>query len=185
MELIKQAQDDMRLGYHSGGPGVLTSAIMWGAATATVALVSVERAVWVLFIGGMLIHPLSLVICRILGSRGGHAKTNPLAQLAMGNTFWLIFSLPLAYVAYLQKPEWFFPAMMLIIGGRYLTFAPLYGMAIYWVLGFALAAAGFGFGVLASSPLISAAAGSVIELVFAVVLFVSHGRWKRGQAASG
>lgn len=84
MELIKQAQDDMRLGYHSRAPGVLTSAIIWAAATATIALVSVERAVWVLFIGDMLIHPVSLVICRMLGSRGGHARTNPLAQLAMG-----------------------------------------------------------------------------------------------------
>lgn len=72
---------------------------------------------------------------------------------------------------------------MLIIGGRYLTFAPLCGMAIYWVLGVALAAAGFGFSILASSPLISAAAGSAIELVFAVVLLVSHGRWKRQQTA--
>jgi hypothetical protein len=179
MDQIKQAQDDVRHGYHSGAPGVLASAIAWGAATATVAFDTVDRAVWVLFIGGMLIHPASILICKLLGSRGGHDKANKLAQLAMANTFWLIFCLPLAYVAYLQRAEWLFPAMLLIIGGRYLTFAPLYGMRIFWVIGFALAGAGFGAGMLALSPVMGAAAGAAIELTFAIVLFVLHKRWVR------
>ena len=178
MNDVQEAQRDMRDGYYSGGAGILASSLAWIAAAATVAVKSPEAAVWVLFAGGMLIHPASILICKMLGARGGHAKGNPLGALAIATTFWLIFSLPLVYVASLQKMAWFFPAMLLVIGGRYLTFASLYGMRIFWGLGFALAGAGFGLGYVAMPPLVSASAGAAIELVFAIVVMVLHGRWK-------
>jgi hypothetical protein len=181
--LIKDAQDDMRDGYHSGAPGVLASTLAWSAAAASVVLLSPQQAVWVLFFGGMFIFPVGVVIGKVLGARGSHTKGNPLASLAAANTVWMLLCFPLAFAAQMQKIEWFFPAVLLIIGGRYLTFAVMYGMRVYWLLGFALAAVGLAVGYLAVAPIMSAAAGAGIELMFAAVLFVLHGRWAGGRPA--
>lgn len=179
---ISEAQRDMRAGYLSGAPGVLASSIAWATATGVAFVVSPQQAVWALFIGGMLIHPAGMLIGKVLGAAGAHAKGNPLSGLAAANTFWMIACLPLAYIASMQMIEWFFPAMLLIIGGRYLTFGALYGMRFYWVLGFALLGAGLGLGVLAPPPALSAGVGAAIEFVFAIVAFVLHGRWAKQSA---
>ena len=147
---VSEAQADMRRGYCSGGAGVLASALAWSAAAGVAIFVSSQQAVWVLLIGGMLIHPAAVVICRVLGASGTHAKGNPLGSLAGASTFWLILCIPLAYLLGLNQVYWFFPAMLLIIGGRYLVFATLYGMNLYWALGFALAGAGIALGFFAA-----------------------------------
>jgi hypothetical protein len=174
---VAAAQSDMRRGYYSGAPGILASALSWSAAAATAALVSPERAIWVLLIGGALIHPVAVVICRLLGASGSHAKTNPLAPLAAASTLWLIFCLPLAYGLGLQKPAWFFASMLLVIGGRFLVFSTLYGMRLYWVLGMTLAAAGVASGWLNVPFPLVALAGAAIEMSFAAAAFVQHRKW--------
>ena len=85
-----------------------------------------------LFIGAMLIHPASVLISKIFGRPGNHSKGNTLGALAWASTLWLIFSLPLAYAVSLLRIEWFFPAMLLVIGGRFLVFGSLFGMRTYW-----------------------------------------------------
>lgn len=181
---ISEAQRDMRAGYMSGAPGVLASSLAWAAATGVAFFMSPQQAVWVLFVGGMLIHPVGLLIAKVLGAAGAHTKGNPLAELPGANTFWMIICLPLAYIASMQMIAWFFPAMLLIIGGRYLTFGLLYGMRAYWVLGFALAGAGFGLGVLAPAPVVSAGIGAAIEFVFAIAIFTLHGRFMKQDHAA-
>ena len=187
MDSLTQAQADMRSGYCSGGAGILASALAWTAAAGAAALVSPERSVWVLFVGGMLIHPVGMLICRLLGASGKHTRGNPLASLAGASTFWLIFMLPLAYGLSLHDIDWFFPAMLLVIGGRYLVFATLFGMRLYWVLGLALAAAGFALGRVGAPAVVAAAVGASIEMAFAVACLVMHRRWMRtgAHAAAG
>lgn len=174
-----EAQSDMRRGYYSGAPGILASALAWSVAAGAAALASPQRAIWALLIGGALIHPVGVVLCRLFGAAATHSKGNPLGQLAGASTFWLIFSLPLAYGLGLQNPAWFFAAMLLVIGGRYLVFATLYGMRIYWALGLALAATGCLLGWLAAPALAVVAAGAAIELAFAVVGLAQHRHWAR------
>ena len=169
----------MRAGYLSGAPGILASSLAWAAAAGTAFFISSQQAIWVLFIGGMLIHPASLLIGKMLGASVTHTRGNPLAQLVGANTIWMIVCLPLAYIASMQMIEWFFPAMLLIIGGRYLTFGTLYGMRFYWVLGVALISTGFGLGVLALAPAVSAGIGAAIEFMFAIVAFTLHSRWAK------
>jgi hypothetical protein len=176
---ISEAQVDMRQGYCSGGAGVLASALAWSVAAGVAVFGSAQDAVWVLLIGGMLIHPVAVLICKLLGANGVHTKGNPLGQLAGASTFWLIFCLPLAYALSLQEMGWFFSAMLLVIGGRYLVFATLYGMRLYWVLGLALAAAGLSLGYLAAAAHVAAVAGAALEAVFAVIFLVQHRRWSR------
>lgn len=176
---ISEAQRDLRRGYYSGAPGILASALAWSVAAGTAAMASPQRAIWVLLIGGALIHPVGVALCRLFGAAATHTKGNPLGQLAGASTFWLIFSLPLAYALGLQNPAWFFAAMLLVIGGRYLVFATLYGMRLYWALGLTLAGAGFALGSLAAPALALVASGAAIELVFAIVGIVQHRHWVR------
>lgn len=162
----------MRRAYASGGAGVLASSLAWCVAGIVAWWMSPEQAVWALFIGGMLIHPLGVLLCKLMRRSGQHAAGNPLASLAAGNTLWLIFSLPLAYVVSLHRLEWFFPAMLLIIGGRYLTFHLMFGLRLYWALGLTLAAAAYLLVSMKASPMIGAFVGSAIEMGFAIALLV-------------
>jgi hypothetical protein len=84
---VTQAQSDMRRGYYSGAAGILASALAWSAAAGSAALVSPQKAIWVLLVGGALIHPVGVLICRLLGASGRHAKGNPLGLLAGASTF--------------------------------------------------------------------------------------------------
>jgi hypothetical protein len=176
---VAEAQNDMREGYCSGGAGVLASALAWSVASVIAILSGAQSAVLALLIGGALIHPVAVILCKILGARGGHTQGNPLAQLAASSTVWLILCLPLAYALSFQHSEWFFSAMLLIIGGRYAVFATLYGMPVYWVLGLLLAATGVATGYLAVAAGAVAVAGASIEWVFAGVILRQHHRWVR------
>lgn len=53
-----------------------------------------------------------------------------MAPLALEGTIWLLLAIPVAIGAALYRVEWFFPAMLLVIAGRYLTFSTLYDMRI-------------------------------------------------------
>jgi hypothetical protein len=66
--------------------------------------------------------------------------------------------------------ELFFPAMLLIIGGRYLTFASLYGMKIYWALGATLAIAVVPLLLFKAPVAAGALAGALIEFAFALLI---------------
>jgi len=181
---IASAQADMRDGYLSGGAGILASALAWGAAAFAAFRFSSEQAVWVLFVGGIFIHPVGVIICRAMGARGNHQTGNPLGSLAIASTFWLIFSLPLAYVVALHRVEWFFPAMLLVIGGRYLVFASLFGMRHYWVLGLVQAALALLLLGVKALPVAGALAGALVELAFGLAVLAAHRTWVAGRAGA-
>ena len=168
-----EAQRDMRQGYCSGGPGILASAIAWACAAVIAASLSTRAGVWALLIGGVLIFPASVLFCKLLGARGAHSKGNPLGVLAGASTFWLIFAIVIALVLSWHRQAWFFPAMLLTIGGRYLVFATAYGMKHYWVLGLVLAVAGVVTFALSVPPGATAGVGAIIEGGFSV-LCISH-----------
>src|SRR4051794_24145551 len=95
---IQVAQEDLRLSYFGGAPGMLVSAVVWLASGLASLYSSNQRAVLILFVGGMLIHPVSTVVTRALGRSARHAAGNPLGRLAQETTAWLILCLPLAFV---------------------------------------------------------------------------------------
>ena len=136
-----------------------------------VAALSSERAaVLALLIGGAAIHPLGMTIARLLGHPGTHAPGTPLGRLATESTFWLVAGSAIAYGMHVLRIEWFFPAMLLVIGGRYLTFQTLYGLRAYWVCGALLCAAGLALALTRAPAVTGAFTGAAVELVFAAVL---------------
>ena len=173
---VADAQREMRFAYYGGAPGMLTSATVWLVAGLVCLWVSPQRAVWALFIGGMLIHPVAVLLTKGLGRPGQHAPGNPMGSLALATTFWMVLSLPLAYSASVLRIEWFFPAMLFVIGGRYLTFSTVFGARIYWACGGALVLAGFALARAQAAPEWGAFTGAALEAAFATALFVGARR---------
>lgn len=176
------AQRDMRDGYLGGAPGMFASALVWLAAGCVALYDTPNRAVLALFAGGMLIHPLGVMLARLLGRPGAHKKGNPLGGLALEGTIWMLLGLALAYGISLWRSELFFPAALFIIGGRYLSFATVYGMRIYWACGAALAAAGWLLAAKALPMPAGAFAGAAIEACFAVAIYFMQRNGRRAAA---
>lgn len=178
IDSISIAQADLREGYADGALGVLASGTVWMVAALAAFLVSSQTAIWTLFFGGMLIHPLGLLMAKLIGVKGSHSKQNPLGKLIMEGTFFMLMCIPLALLLSLQEHAWFFQGMLLVIGGRYLTFISLYGIKTYWVLGGMLGAAAFALFFFKANPAISALSGSLLELGFGIFMFLSYRKTK-------
>ena len=177
---IDDAQRDMRAAYVSGAPGMFVSALAWLTAGFVALRVSAATSVIVLFIGGMFIHPVATVLCRLLGASGKHRSSNPLGRLAIEGLAWFLLCLPIVYAVSRINVLWFFPAMLCVIGGRYFTFHTLYGLRIYWVCGAALALAAYLCAASSVPTYVGAFAGAAIEAAFALVI----GLMNREQALS-
>ncbi len=174
MNSITDAQLDMREAYYSGAPGVFSSGSAWLVAGLVSFMVNPKAGMLTLIFGGMLIFPVSIIFGKLLGVSGKHRKGNPLAPLAIEGTIWMLLSIPIAVGAAFYRIEWFFPAMLFVIGGRYLTFSTLYGMRLYWAFAAALVISGFLL-LYTNAPALSGAfTGAFIEYIFGVVLFFAH-----------
>jgi hypothetical protein len=171
---ILDAQSDMREAYYDGAPGIISSGTAWLVAALVTFFVSPRAGLLTLIFGGMFIFPASILFCKAIGCSGKHRKDNPLAPLAIAGTIWMVLSIPIAVGAALFRIEWFFPAMLLVIGSRYLTFPTLYGIRTYWVFGGTLIAAGVALGSLGASVFLGALAGALIEYAFGVAIFFAH-----------
>lgn len=169
---IQDAQADMRSAYLSGAPGVFISGLVWLVAGIVAALHSERTAVLTLLFGGAAIHPLAVGLAKLLGRTGKHCAGNALGALAAEGTFWLLAGCAIAYGMQVLRIEWFFPAMLLVIGGRYLTFQTLYGLRAYWACGALLCTAGLVLAMVRAPAINGAFTGACIEIGFAVVLFV-------------
>ena len=165
IDTVKLAQTEMRNNHMYGATGIVVSGLIWLTSSLVAFNYSSRQAVWALLIGGVLIHPISTIFNKMIGISGAHSKNNPLASLAMEGTFYMLMCIPLAYGLSLQRIEWFFPGMLMIIGGRYLTFNTIFGNRLFWVLGGVLGIAGYILFSLNTKCYISALTGGV-ELKF-------------------
>jgi hypothetical protein len=173
---IKNAQANMRHGYIGGSAGLFASAAVWLAAGVMAAVGTAKGAVITLCVGGMLIHPLAVVACKLAGRPGTHAKENPLGALALESTVILLLGVLLALALAQWRMELFFPAMLLAIGGRYLVFQTLYGRRVYWVCGGVLAALGVAAAMLKLNVTVVALAGGFTEAVFGAIVLAQQRR---------
>ncbi|MFC3193973.1 DUF7010 family protein [Marinicella sediminis] len=168
---MKDAQQDMRTAYLGGATGMLVSGLVWLTAGLVGWQLTVKASVLTLFFGGMLIHPLGVLLDKAMKRAGQHQKGNPLAPLALESTVLLFIGLFIAFVAVQSQPTWFYPIMLLTIGGRYLLFQTLYGMKAYWLIGGALLAAG-ALCLVYKTPFVTGAfVGAGIEIVGSWLIF--------------
>jgi hypothetical protein len=179
---ILDAQKDMRYGFFGGGVGMFVSGIVWLISGIVALSGETNQAIWGLLIGGALIAPISGIITKVLGRPDKGTPGNPLVTLAMEGTIWLIFCLPLTFTISQMNPLWFFPAMLFVIGGRYLTFSTIYGMRVYWVCGLLLAVASVALVKLNVPFNVQPFIGALIEIALAPFVF-TQGR-KEGKLST-
>jgi mannitol-specific phosphotransferase system IIBC component len=169
---LRDAQRDMRRAYVNGGVGIFVSGLVWVIAGAVTFYVNLLSGMATLFLGGMLIHPLSLFLARRVYHRAKGRTPNPLEMLALQSTPFLFIGLAIAYLVSATYGDWFFAIALLTVGARYLVFQTVYGMHFYLILGaglIAIAAAALWFGM---APAFVALAGGATELLCSAFILV-------------
>ncbi|SMG48266.1 DUF7010 family protein [Agreia pratensis] len=169
---ISEAQADVRRVYRAGFPGPAVSAVVWAVANAVFVWGSATAGMVVLFVGGMLIFPLTTLVLKVMGGTASLPKGHPSTSLAMQSAFTVPFGLLVALVLGAYEPALFFPASLIIVGAHYLVFVSLYGMRLFAVLAAVLIVVGtLVLFLLPSLGSISGWLGAAVFAIFAVVLF--------------
>jgi hypothetical protein len=141
MEIV-DAQREMRTRYVGGFFGQLVSGLLWLASASAAVSVSPRAGIATVVIGGFFIFPLTELLLRLSGRKILLSADNSLRLLGMQAAFVLPLSMPLLVAVVLYRLDWFYPALMILLGAHYLPFAFLYGMRMFWALGFILVGAG-------------------------------------------
>ena len=114
--------------------------MIWLASAAQGTWVSPKASILTVVIGGFFIFPLTQLMLRLSGRRASLSRENPFKNLGMQVAFVLPFSMLLFVPVGLYNLNWFFPALMVLLGAPYLPFATLYGMRMFLFLaGFLIA----------------------------------------------
>lgn len=131
---IADAQREVRTRFVGGFYGQLVSGSLWLASAALATWSSPRASILTLVVGGFFIFPLTELCIRLSGERRPLSPSNSLRELGMQVAFVLPLSMPLLLPVGLHRLNWFFPAMMLLLGAHYLPFVFLYGMRMFAVL---------------------------------------------------
>lgn len=144
---ISEAQREMRTRYVGGFYGQLVAGLLW-LVTASLAVWSGPRAaITTLVVGGFFIFPITEALLRLSGGARPLSAGNDLRQLGMQVAFVLPLSMPLLVPVGHHRLNWFFPAMMVLLGAHYVPFVFLYGMRMFAVLAALLVGGGLAIAV--------------------------------------
>jgi len=139
---IQDAQREVRSVYTGGFWGQLVTSVIWLVSAALGTWVTPKASILTVVIGGFFIFPLTKMLLRLSGRRASVSTDNPFNSLAMQIAFVLPFSMLLLVPVGLYRLNWFFPALMILLGAHYLPFASLYGMRMFLFLSGILIAMG-------------------------------------------
>ncbi len=139
---IKDAQREMRSVYIGGFWGQLVTSVIWLASATLGTWVSPKASILTVVIGGFFIFPITQMLLRLSGRRASVSRDNPFNSLGMQVAFVLPLSMLLLVPVGLYRLNWFFPALIILVGAHYLPFASLYGMRMFLFLSATLIAIG-------------------------------------------
>jgi hypothetical protein len=131
---IQDAQREVRSVYIGGFWGQLVSSVIWLVSAALGTWVTPKASILTVLIGGFFIFPLTQMLLRLSGRRTSVSRENQFNSLGMQVAFVLPFSMLLLVPVSLYNLNWFFPALMVLLGAHYLPFATLYGMRMFLFL---------------------------------------------------
>lgn len=171
MMTVEQAQAQIRQAFVNGGPGAIVSSLAWFSAALAFVRTDHATAFAVLFLGGMLIFPLSTLIDKLVFRRSGSVAGNPLGLLALESTIAMIGCLLAAWLLLRDRPDFVFPVAAIAVGTHYLPFKTAYGDRTYWLLGAVLTVIGCaGIFVVQGETLTVILAVAIAELIFGLAL---------------
>lgn len=177
--IITDVQDDLRRAYVGGGPGAVVSGLVWLVAAVAMLRYGTGAGFAHLFIGGVLIFPLSKLVCRLLFRRASEMPGNPGGTIVLESTAALIAGLVAAWVILPQRPELVFPLAALAVGTRYFVFQSAYGDRTYWLLAAAVTGAGLAGAFLPPFRALVPVAVSLVELGFGLAITLGEVRRDR------
>jgi hypothetical protein len=131
---IAEAQKEIRIRYVGGFYGQLVSGVLWLVSASLAVWSSPRAAIVTLVVGGFFTFPLTELLLRLGGERVVLSPTNSLRHLGMQVAFVLPLSMPLLLPVGLHRLNWFYPALMILLGAHYLPFVTLYGMKMFAAL---------------------------------------------------
>lgn len=167
---ILDAQRENRFRFSGGFYGQAVAGLIWLVSASFASWGNSRTAIWVLLVGGFFIFPITELLVRTVGSRLKLDRRNLLPQLGMQVAFVLPSSMPLVWPVSLYRLNWFYPALMILLGAHYLPFVFLYGMRMFAVLAAFLLGGGIIIAMyLSSSFSIGAWYTGAILLIFAIV----------------
>jgi len=129
--LVKDAQHEVRTVFVGGFWGQLVSSTIWLASAALGTWATPRAAIFTLVVSGFFIFPVTQLLLRFSGRRASVSSGNPLGNLGMQIAFTLPPSMLLLVPVTLFRLNWFYPALMILVGAHYLPFAFLYGMRMF------------------------------------------------------
>jgi hypothetical protein len=132
---VQDAQSEMRSVYLGGFWGQLLFSMLWLASAALSTWATPKVSILTVAVGGFFIFPLVKLLLRLQGRPASVSGENPFNSLAIQAAFVLPFSMLLLVPVGLYRLNWFFPALMVLVGAHYLPFATLYGMRMFLFLG--------------------------------------------------
>src|ERR1022692_3829092 len=90
-----------------------------------------QREVRTIFVGGFFIFPVTQRLLRLTGGPASLTSGNLLRNLAIQVAFTLPLSMLLLIPVTAFRLNWFYPALMILVGAHYLPFVFLYGMRMF------------------------------------------------------
>ncbi len=115
---IQDAQREVRSVYIGGFWGQLVSSVIW-LVSATLGTWVTPKASILAIVGGFFIFPLTQMLLRLSGRRTSASRANPFKSLGMQVAFVLPFSMLLLVPVSLYNLNWFFPALMVLLGAHF------------------------------------------------------------------
>jgi hypothetical protein len=131
---VAEAQREVRGVFLGGFVGTLVSSFFWLVSAALGTWTSPRNGIIALVVGGPLIFPVTQMLLRVAGRRASLSRENPMGQLATQIAFTIPLCFPLVAAVALHRLNWFYPAMMVVVGMHYLPFVFLYGMPLFGAL---------------------------------------------------
>ena len=165
---IQDAQREVRSVYIGGFVGQLVSSVIWLIAAALGTWSTPKVSILFILIAGFFIFAFTQVLLRLSGRPASVSRENSFHSLGREVAFVLPLSMLLLYPVGLFRLNWFFPALLILLGAHYLPFATLYGMRMFLFLAGILIAAGTVIGLWFSRTFsLGAWIGGVALFVFA------------------
>ena len=169
---LSEAQKEIRYAFLGGFAGQLVSGLIWLVASA-ISIISLPlNGMIFLFFGGMLIFPLTQLILKIMGRSTKVSDDNRLWTLGSLTAITVPINFILVGAIIKYRPEWFFPAAMIVVGTHYLPFITLYGMKLFGILAAILIICGAVIGLY--GPSIFSFGGWFTGIVLIIFAFVGR-----------
>src|SRR5690348_13076200 len=117
---VQDAQRESRSVYIGGFWGQLVSSVIWLVAAAVGTWSTPKASILTAVIAGFFIFPLTQMMLRLSGRPARVSRENAFHSLGMQVAFVLPFSMLLLLPVGHYHLNWFFPALMILLGAHYL-----------------------------------------------------------------